>query len=142
MTSDACLPAVRASPKSRLRPNDILYFRYWLIVQGWTVFERSVANPDTLADLPVIQAAAAGAVGIECEAVRSITLEAYRAATSEQLPEDAFTIGHPELDARLGRLRRPGRDAAAAASPDRTVLARCVTRTGTARSGAAALPTA
>ena len=99
MTSDACLPAVRASPKSRLRPNDILYFRYWLIVQGWTVFERSVANPDTLADLPVIQAAAAGAVGIECEAVRSITLEVYRAATSEQLPEDAFTIGHPELDA-------------------------------------------
>jgi hypothetical protein len=58
-----------------------------------------VANPDTLADLPVIQAAAAGAAGIECEAVRSITLEAYRAATSEQLPEDAFTIGHPELDA-------------------------------------------
>jgi hypothetical protein len=68
-------------------------------VQGRTVFERSLANPDTLADLPVIQAAAAGAVGIECEAVRSITLEAYRAATSEQLPEDAFTIGHPELDA-------------------------------------------
>ena len=59
-----------------------------------------MANPDTLADLPVIQAAAAGAVDIECEAVRSITLEAYRAAaTSEQLPEDAFTIGHPELDA-------------------------------------------
>jgi hypothetical protein len=68
-------------------------------VQGRTVFERSVANPDTLADLPVIQAAAAGAVDIECEAVRFITLEAYRAATSEQLPEDAFTIGHPELDA-------------------------------------------
>jgi hypothetical protein len=76
------------------------YFRCWLIVQGRTLFERSVANPDTLADLPVIQAAAAaGAVGIECEAVRSIALEAYRAATSEQLPEDAFTIGHPELDA-------------------------------------------
>jgi hypothetical protein len=32
-------------------------FRCWLIVQGRTVFERSVADPDTLADLPVIQAA-------------------------------------------------------------------------------------
>jgi hypothetical protein len=142
MTSDACLPAVRASPKSRLRPNDILYFRYWLIVQGWTVFERSVANPDTLADLPVIQAAAAGAVGIECEAVRSITLEVYRAATSEQTPGGRVHDWTPGAGRRLGRLRRPGRDAAAAASPDRTVLARCVTRTGTARSGAAALPTA
>ena len=31
--------------------------------------------------------------------MRYIALEAYRAATGERLPEDAFTTGHLELDA-------------------------------------------
>jgi hypothetical protein len=75
------------------------YFRGWLIVQGREVFERSVADPDTLADLPVIQAAAASRARIECELVLYIALKAHRAATGEELPEGAFTIGYPELDA-------------------------------------------
>ncbi len=42
------------------------YFRGWLIVQGRDVFEHALADPDTLADLPVIQAAAANATFMEC----------------------------------------------------------------------------
>lgn len=43
------------------------YFRGWLIAQGREVFERAVAGPDTLADLPGVRAAAAAGHDLECE---------------------------------------------------------------------------
>jgi hypothetical protein len=43
------------------------FFRGWLIAQGRTVFERAVVDPDTLAELPFVRAAAAKGEGyIEC----------------------------------------------------------------------------
>jgi Protein of unknown function (DUF4240) len=75
------------------------YFRGWLIVQGREVFERIVANPDALADLPNVQAAAAGgAYAMECEGALSIAWNAHITAVGEQLPADSFTIRRPELD--------------------------------------------
>jgi hypothetical protein len=73
------------------------YFRGWLILQGKDVFERVVADPDSLADLPVIREAAANGEDIDGEMVLSIAAEAMRANGSE-LPEDGFTMRHPEQD--------------------------------------------
>ena len=75
------------------------YFRGWLIVQGRELFEKSVADPDSLADLPVIGPPTLDRPCIECEETLYIAMRAYRAATGEELPADAFTIRYPELDA-------------------------------------------
>jgi hypothetical protein len=77
------------------------YFRGWLIVQGRDVFEHAVADPDTLADLPVIQVAAASATFVECEETLHIAAKAHQATTGEELPHDAYTTHCPELDAEL-----------------------------------------
>ena len=75
------------------------YFRGWLIVQGREVFEQSVADPDSLAGLPVIGPPTLDRPWIECEETLYIAMRAYKAATGEELPADAFTISYPELDA-------------------------------------------
>lgn len=74
------------------------YFRGWLIVQGREVFEHTVADPDALADLPVIHARAPSAAHLECEDTLYIASKAHRAATGEELPARASTIRYPELD--------------------------------------------
>jgi len=74
------------------------YFRGWLIAQGREVYERIVPDPDTLADLPVIQAKAPRTWPFECEDTLHIALQAYRAATGEEVPPRTFTIRYPELD--------------------------------------------
>jgi hypothetical protein len=74
------------------------YFRGWLILQGREVFEHVVADPDALADLPVIRAQAPGAAYLECEDTLYIASRAYRAATGEELPPHPFPIRHRELD--------------------------------------------
>jgi hypothetical protein len=74
------------------------YFRGWLILQGREVFEHVVADPDALADLPVIRAQAPGAAYLECEDTLYIAARAYRAATGEELPPQPFPIRHRELD--------------------------------------------
>jgi hypothetical protein len=74
------------------------YFRGWLIAQGREVFERSVADPDSLADHSTIIATAEdGEDGIECEDVLGVAWSAYRAATGENLPAGTFTVRYPEL---------------------------------------------
>jgi hypothetical protein len=74
------------------------YFRGWLIAQGRDVFERSVADPDSLADHPaVIGAAEDGEATLECEAILGVAWTAYRIATGEELPAGTFTIDYPEL---------------------------------------------
>jgi len=74
------------------------YFRGWLIVQGREVFEHVVADPDALADLPVIRAQASGAAYLECEDTLYIASKAHRAATGEELPPHRFPIRYRELD--------------------------------------------
>jgi hypothetical protein len=73
------------------------YFRGWLIMQGRVVFERTVAEPDALAELPAVRAAAADGMEFECEAALGIATDAHVKATGEQLPDDAYTINYPEL---------------------------------------------
>ncbi|WP_328351679.1 DUF4240 domain-containing protein [Streptomyces sp. NBC_00445] len=74
------------------------YFRGWLIAQGREIFERVVADPDALAELPIVQASAADGVDLEGEDVLGIAWDAHVAATGDQLPADAFTIRYPQLD--------------------------------------------
>ncbi|MGY5036561.1 DUF4240 domain-containing protein [Streptomyces sp. 900116325] len=73
------------------------YFRGWLIAQGRTVFERAVADPDTLAVLPDVRAAAAEGI-FDCEEMLSIAWNAHQKTTGQELPADAFTIRYPDLD--------------------------------------------
>jgi Protein of unknown function (DUF4240) len=75
------------------------YFRGWLIVQGREVFEWSVADPDSLADLPAIGPPTLDRPPIECEERLYIAMRACRAATGAELPAEAFTIRYPEQDA-------------------------------------------
>jgi hypothetical protein len=94
------------------------YFRGWLIAQGREAFDSAVADPDSLAALPAVQAAAARGEGLECELVLGIAGDAYLTATGERLPADSFTISYPPLSsgwdfddqaamrARLPRLAR------------------------------------
>lgn len=74
------------------------YFRGWLIVQGREVFERSMINPDSLADLPVIGPPRIGKPPIECEETLYIVMRAHQAAIGEKLPRDAFTVRRPQLE--------------------------------------------
>jgi len=74
------------------------YFRGWLIAQGRRVFEQIVADPDALADLPVVRTAVAEGDELEGEGTLSIARDAYRTATGTELPANAFTINYPHLD--------------------------------------------
>ncbi|MGW0580202.1 DUF4240 domain-containing protein [Streptomyces sp. NPDC002920] len=74
------------------------YFRGWLIAQGRTAFEQVIADADQLADLPVVRAVAAEGIDLENEQTLNIAWNAYKAATGEELPGDAFTINYPALD--------------------------------------------
>ncbi|MGA6227948.1 DUF4240 domain-containing protein [Streptomyces umbrinus] len=74
------------------------YFRGWLIAQGREVFERIVADPDALAEMPVVRAAAADGIDLNCEETLIIVSTAHITATGKELPDDAFTIRYPDLD--------------------------------------------
>jgi hypothetical protein len=94
------------------------YFRGWLIAQGREAFDSAVADPDSLAALPVVQAAAAQGEELECEPVLGIAWDACLTATGERLPAGSFTISYPPVSfgwdfddeaamrARLPRLAR------------------------------------
>lgn len=74
------------------------YFRGWLIAQGRAVFERTVADPDSLAEHPaVIAGAEEGEAGVECEDILGVAWTAHRAATGDDLPPGTFTVEYPEL---------------------------------------------
>ncbi|MEZ0064291.1 hypothetical protein ABIA32_000269 [Streptacidiphilus sp. MAP12-20] len=74
------------------------YFRGWLILQGRQTFEQVLADPDSLADLSAVQAAAARGEDIDGQAALAIAWDAYREATGEELPAGAFSVRYPELD--------------------------------------------
>ncbi|MEW2621349.1 DUF4240 domain-containing protein [Streptomyces sp. NPDC048106] len=74
------------------------YFRGWLIAQGREVFERMIADPDALAELPVVRASAADGVDLEGEDMLGIAWNAHVSATGDQLPAGPTAIRFPELD--------------------------------------------
>ncbi|HUQ57217.1 DUF4240 domain-containing protein [Lentzea sp.] len=74
------------------------YFRGWLLTQGSEVYHSALADPDSLADLPAVVAAAEAEADIEGEDALSIAWNAHLKATGMRLPEDAFTIRYPDLD--------------------------------------------
>lgn len=89
------------------------YFRGWLILQGREVFERAVAAPDILAQLPAVQAAARRREDLEGEEALGIAWRAHLTATGEELPPGSFSVRFPELDQAwnfdfddLGEMRR------------------------------------
>lgn len=74
------------------------YFRGWLITQGREVFDHAVADPDSLSDVPAVQATAAEPGDLECEETLGIVWDAYLTATGRKLPADAFTISYPSVN--------------------------------------------
>jgi uncharacterized protein DUF4240 len=74
------------------------YFRGWLIAQGRDVFERVVADPDALAELPIVQASAADGVDLEGEDMLGIAWNAHVSASGDQPSASPPTIRYQELD--------------------------------------------
>jgi hypothetical protein len=73
------------------------YFRGWLIAQGREAFDSAVADPDSLAALPAVQAAAAQGEELESEPVLGIAWDAYLTVTGQSLPAGSFTISYPPI---------------------------------------------
>jgi Protein of unknown function (DUF4240) len=61
-------------------------FRGWLIAHGRDAVARSVKDPDSLADMPAVRAAADSGTVFEAEEVLSIAAQAYELATGGPLP--------------------------------------------------------
>lgn len=78
------------------------YFRGWLIAQGRAVYESVLADPDTLAGLPVVQQAATDWTELDCEAMLDAAGRAYEKATGEAFPHGSYTIDYPRLDPEWG----------------------------------------
>jgi hypothetical protein len=68
------------------------YFRGWLIGHGRQVFEAALADPDSLADVVTVD----DADEAECEALLGAARDAYRRATSADLPMGSI-IRLPQL---------------------------------------------
>ncbi|MFE9652574.1 DUF4240 domain-containing protein [Micromonospora sp. NPDC006431] len=74
------------------------YFRGWLMTQGRAVFAKAVADPDSLAELPQVRAAALSGEEFECEDMLAVPWEAYRKATATELPADRDPVPVPDLN--------------------------------------------
>jgi hypothetical protein len=74
------------------------YFRGWLILQGRSVFEAALADPDSLAGHPAVQAAVAQNALLEYEEALYIASEAYELAVGEEMPADWSLADYPELE--------------------------------------------
>jgi hypothetical protein len=62
------------------------HFRGWLIAHGRQVFARAVREPDALAELPAVQAAAATGAVFEAAEVLTTADEAYEQVTGSAMP--------------------------------------------------------
>jgi hypothetical protein len=76
------------------------YFRGWLITQGREVFERAVADPDSLAGVPAVQATATETGNLECEEALGIARDAYLKATGRDCPATCLRRLRVTLTAR------------------------------------------
>ncbi|MFI5608773.1 DUF4240 domain-containing protein [Amycolatopsis sp. NPDC051903] len=74
------------------------YFRGWLLTQGRTAFEAAVADPDSLADVAAVRAAAADGAELECEDVLYLATTAHLTATGEPLPAGGLLTRLPPLE--------------------------------------------
>jgi hypothetical protein len=74
------------------------YFRGWLISQGRTVFSQAVADPDSLAGVPAVLAAAASGMDLHGEPMLDIAWNAYQRKTGESLPDDSCTVSYPSIE--------------------------------------------
>ncbi|MEO3779036.1 DUF4240 domain-containing protein [Micromonospora sp. B11E3] len=74
------------------------YFRGWLMTLGRAVFARAVADPDSLAELPQVRAAALSGAEFECEDMLAVPWEAYRKAAAADLPADRDPVPVPDLN--------------------------------------------
>ena len=72
-------------------------FRGWLIAHGRSAVARAVADPDSLADLPEVRAAAQSGAVVEADEVLTIGAEAYALATGGELPPSPAPPGRPDL---------------------------------------------
>lgn len=68
------------------------YFRGWLMAQGRDVFERAVADPDSLADVPAVRER----LDLEAEDMFGVAHSVYWDRTGEAL---ADTADYPQLTA-------------------------------------------
>ncbi|MEU4215390.1 DUF4240 domain-containing protein [Actinoplanes sp. NPDC026623] len=71
-------------------------FRGWLIANGREVVARAVREPDSLADLPAVRAAASTGAVFEAEEVLAIAEEAHRQATGSELPARTTAPSRPD----------------------------------------------
>ncbi|MFI6514924.1 DUF4240 domain-containing protein [Spirillospora sp. NPDC050679] len=79
-------------------------FRAGLMLQGREAFERAVADPDSLADLPVVRRMGTEGQGwLGCEGFSYAARDAYRRARGEA---DAFDAA---MEAALAAMARPSR---------------------------------
>ena len=74
------------------------YFRGWLVTQGREVFEAAIADPDSLAAVPAVQAAAADGMELECEDALGLARRAYRSATGGDPEQPLPSVPYPEPD--------------------------------------------
>lgn len=72
-------------------------FRGWLVAQGRAVYDQALADPDSLAELPSVLAAAQADAALDGEDILYVAMHAHQRATGEQLPPDAVTIRYPPL---------------------------------------------
>jgi Protein of unknown function (DUF4240) len=73
------------------------YFRGWLLTRGREVFDRAMADPDSLADHPAVRAAARTGWDLECETALGITRAAYERAAGGPLPAGVWQGSYPDL---------------------------------------------
>jgi hypothetical protein len=71
-------------------------FRGWLIANGRDVVARAVREPDSLAELPAVRAAASTGAVFEAEEVLSIAGDAYQQATGSELPPSETPRSRPD----------------------------------------------
>ena len=71
-------------------------FRGWLIANGRAVLARAVREPDSLADLPAVRAAAMNGAVFEAEEVLGIAGEAYQQVTGSSRPDSDVPVTKPE----------------------------------------------
>ncbi|WP_412739722.1 DUF4240 domain-containing protein [Krasilnikovia sp. MM14-A1259] len=72
------------------------HFRGWLIAHGRDVLARAVRAPDSLSELPSVQAAARTGAVFEAEEVLCVPAQAYERATGSALPASPAPPGRPD----------------------------------------------
>jgi hypothetical protein len=72
------------------------HFRGWLIANGREVLARAVREPDSLAELPAVRAAALNGAVFEAEEVLSIAAEAHQQAAGSALPDSDVPVTKPD----------------------------------------------